>query len=200
MSQEPVNPNDVFIVADLETTGLNPETASIIQIAAVAVNRNWMEISRFDSLVKPFPKDLEKMNEYVENMHTQNGLLERLRTENPPCVEQVGNKFADWIQSVKNEDGQAYLMGNSIHGVDVPFTKVYMPQIYSNYQDEETGKHGPLHYRALDVTGFRLSLGLATGINWIHDKARSHTAMEDCLECIGEFKFLNEMMCHYYSK
>lgn len=59
--------NVLFAVVDFETTGLNPETDRIVQLAAVIVNGDGDIIDSFDTIVKP-----ENPDEYqhgAEHIH-----------------------------------------------------------------------------------------------------------------------------------
>ena len=54
--------NVSFAVVDFETTGLNPETDRIVQLAAVIVNGEGHIVDSFDTIVKP-----ESPAEYQHN-------------------------------------------------------------------------------------------------------------------------------------
>ncbi len=52
-----------FVVFDLETTGLNPETHEIIEFGAIRVNRDSVNHETFQSLVRPTRKVPKKITE-----------------------------------------------------------------------------------------------------------------------------------------
>ena len=52
-----------FVVFDLETTGLNPDTHEIIEIGAIRVNRDSTNHDTFQALVKPTRKVPKKITE-----------------------------------------------------------------------------------------------------------------------------------------
>ena len=68
----------VFI--DLETTGLEPEKGSILEVAVVLTDDNLEECGQpIVSIVKPIHmRGYEVMDDYVYEMHTKSGLLTRL--------------------------------------------------------------------------------------------------------------------------
>jgi len=191
MQFEKANQQDVYIFQDVETTGLDSLEDSMLQIAAIATSATLVELDEFETLIAPFPGALDRMSDYVRNMHTENGLLERIETENPPDVLKVGNIFCNWLENLKKPGGNLYFVGNSIHGVDWPFTVKDTPQIYMNHG-------GPVHYRAIDVTGLRLTLAQWTGLDFAYEKNNTHTAMEDARECLEEYKFLKKCTEDYF--
>jgi len=195
------NPDDRYIWIDLETTGLNPELDCIIQVAAIATDGNLQELGTFETLVAPHPGSLGQMSDFVRNMHTKNGLLEALRTTDPPTVGSVGNAFCAWLRSFQIDNENLYIAGNSVHSVDLPFSKTYMPQIYMDYKELVDGEilGGPLHYRVLDVTSIRLALRLWTGYDFHFRKDGSHLAMNDVRQCISEFKFFRKCAQRYFT-
>ncbi len=80
-----------LLVGDLETSGLDPKTDCILEMALAVVDARTLEIEDVEKwLVLPpnvdgprsfdaWVKDLERGNSYVFDMHTKNGLLEELR-------------------------------------------------------------------------------------------------------------------------
>lgn len=194
MAVELVNSDDRYIWMDLESTGLDPQTDCILQIAAIATNGMLQEIDTFESIVAPIPSSLENMNDYVRNMHTENGLLESILAGNPPSVQSVGDRLYGWLCNIQSNNGNTYLVGNSLHSVDWAFTKHFIPKLYMNHEPP-----GPLHYRIIDITGLRLALQMWTGYNFNLDKKKTHLAMDDIKECIEEFKYLRSCTSDYFS-
>jgi DNA polymerase-3 subunit epsilon len=60
-----------FAVVDFETTGVNPETDRIVQLAAVVVNGEGEIVDSFDTVVKP-----ESPTEYVHGAEHIHGISE----------------------------------------------------------------------------------------------------------------------------
>lgn len=64
---------------DIETTGLEPKTGSILELALILTDDSLVELARFESLVAPsFGRGLEVMDSYVVKMHETSGLLKTL--------------------------------------------------------------------------------------------------------------------------
>src|SRR5271168_1706928 len=65
---------------DLETTGLEQKTGSILEVALVMTDDSLVEIGEpFVSIVAPLPgRGIEVMDDYVVEMHSKNGLLDQL--------------------------------------------------------------------------------------------------------------------------
>lgn len=156
-----------FLLLDLETTGLDPGSCRVIEVAArlLAPGR---ELARYHSLVG---SDL--MEEYWEDgardMHVTSGLAEESRICEK-TIEQVDDELADFIGT-----SQVYLMGNSVH-FDRSFIRCWMPVTMMR-----------IHYRQLDVTSIRLWWQLMTGhdpLDW--EKSRGHRAQDDLEATLDE--------------
>jgi oligoribonuclease len=71
----------MIVWLDLETTGLDPRTGSILEIAIVITDDELNEVGTpYVSLVKSLdePRGLSSMDAFVKNMHTKSGLLDDL--------------------------------------------------------------------------------------------------------------------------
>ena len=67
-----------LIWVDLEMTGLNPDQHHILEIAIVITNQDLKIIDdHFDLVIKQPIENLNLMDDYVKELHTKNGLLER---------------------------------------------------------------------------------------------------------------------------
>jgi len=64
--------NVSFAVVDFETTGLNPETDRIVQLAAVIVNGEGDIVDSFDTIVKPeSPAEYQHGAEHIHGISTE---------------------------------------------------------------------------------------------------------------------------------
>jgi len=78
-----------LIAFDLETTGLNPAKAEIIEIGAVKFTIDGQVVERFEQLVKPrttIPPEILETTGISDDMVC-----------NAPPIEAVLNRFVDWI-------------------------------------------------------------------------------------------------------
>ena len=81
-----------FVVFDLETTGLKPDTHEIIEIGAIRVNRDSDNHDTFQALVKPtkkIPKKITEITGITQDMVEKDG--EPLKVLLPQFLEFVGD-------------------------------------------------------------------------------------------------------------
>lgn len=173
-----------FAWIDLESTGLETEGGGVLEIACIITDRFLNELGRFHSLVNPGEDVLKNMNDYVTNMHTENGLLETVRALDTPTTEEADENFAEFLKRFNSgEPKNVILAGNSVAGVDIPFKKVFLP-----LSDAE------MHYRYLDVTSVRIAAGIWFGHDTDFEKSRGHRAFDDILECLEEFRYVGAQL------
>lgn len=79
-----------FIVFDLETTGLKPETHEIIEIGAIRVNRDSEHHVTFQTLIRPRKKIPKKITEIT-------GITQEMADKQGQLIEQALPKFIDFI-------------------------------------------------------------------------------------------------------
>ena len=71
--------DDRLVWMDLEMTGLNPETCSIVQMAVIITDRDLKPIGNPLDLVVWQPESvLESMEPFVRRMHQKSGLIARV--------------------------------------------------------------------------------------------------------------------------
>lgn len=160
---------------DLEMTGLDPEKDVILEIASIVTDKDLNILAQGPSFVINQPNEnLEQMNEFVKNMHTNSGLLELVKTST------INIKEAE-IKSFEFFDlycftGVAPLCGNSIWQ-DRRFLRKYMPDLDNFF-----------NYRIIDVSSIKEVIK-----RWYTDnsavrftKDEGHRALPDILESIAE--------------
>ncbi len=115
------------------------------------------------------------MEPFVRRMHTDNGLLERVR-KSEIGMQQAERKLMELLTRWCPY-GEAVLAGNSIH-TDRRFLKEYFPAI-DRY----------LHYRMIDVTSIK-----ELALRWYGREVtfvktlQQHTALADTRESVEELK------------
>lgn len=135
---------------DTETTGLDPNEDALLEVALIITEDNLDTICSVNTVVSPvggLERFLEKMNPFVIEMHTKNGLLDDVRNSSIRRYE--GElaliKFMEDLcrrRDLKLEHLKLPLCGNTI-GFDRNFLARHMPKFHSLF-----------HYRSIDVTSF----------------------------------------------
>lgn len=134
-----------IVWVDLESTGLDANKGSIIEIAMVATDANLNEIGKpFTSLIRPLPGfGYEVMDKFVREMHTKNGLLETFYDmekllaggystdclrEGLPYISDVQAKAVDWCkQTLKDKMVGDGMSADAVVAVDVEKVLKGMP-------------------------------------------------------------------------
>ena len=119
-----------LIWIDLEMTGLDPETHKIIEIATVVTDPQLNVLAEGPVLAIYQPEaELEKMDDWCTNTHTNSGLVERIRQSTiteAQAVAQTIDFLEQWVPK-----GASPICGNSI-GQDRRF--LYKPSWRSNFR------------------------------------------------------------------
>lgn len=136
---------DLIVWIDTETTGLDPATDDLLEIAVVVTRNDLTEIGAFDIVIAPSPDvdaSIERMSAFVREMHTANGLIEATRgpdAHDPRVADQLVAGAIDRFTA--GHPGPFLLGGNSITH-DRGFLARHAPQTFSR-----------LHYRSIDASG-----------------------------------------------
>ncbi len=158
---------------DMEMTGLDPETCVPIEVAVIVTTAELAELATMEAVIHQPDEALESMNEVVLEMHTANGLLNRVRNSRISLAEAEQRMIAALDGRVVK--GSAILSGNSIH-TDRRFIDRYFPDFASW-----------LHYRMVDVTSLKELVRRWYGEEALPAKPESdHTALSDVRASITE--------------
>jgi oligoribonuclease len=162
-----------FVWLDLEMTGLDPESCVIVEIGIVVTGADLVPIDEWATAVWQPEEALAKMGPFVRDMHTKNGLLDRVRASSL-TVDDVEKKALALV-SRHFPFGAAILAGNSIHH-DRLFLRRYLPA-FERY----------LHYRQLDVSSLKVLCQAWYGEDKQFAKLeKSHTALDDLRASLAE--------------
>jgi oligoribonuclease len=164
---------------DLEMTGLDPATDTIVEIASLVTDDELTIVAEGpDLVVHQPPEALAGMDDYVTQMHTRSGLLGAIATSTV-SLEDAGAQTLAFIKEHAPEARSVPLCGNSI-GTDRRFLAAYLPEI------EEY-----LHYRSIDVSTIK-----ELARRWYPDvykaapqKAGGHRALDDIRESVAELAY-----------
>lgn len=149
---------------DLETTGLEPETDQILEIALILTDTDLVEVGRWQSVVRP-ERPLT-MDPYVAAMHAENGLLVDVNDFKGSLyiVEQNALRFLEGPR-MKSQD--ALLLAGSTIEFDRSFIRAQMPALYK-----------VLHYRSFDVSTLKAAARMWIG-ELPEEGESKHRAMPD---------------------
>ncbi len=176
--------NDNHLIwIDMEMTGLDPETDSILEIATLITDNDLNILAEGPVLaVHQSEAVLASMNEWCIEHHTASGLVARVRESRIDTAEAEALTLEfvkKWVPEKKSP-----LCGNSV-GQDRRFLYKYMPALQSY-----------LHYRTLDVSTVKI---LAQ--RWFpalppFEKKECHLALDDIRESIAELAYYRKHLFH----
>ena len=174
--------NENLVWIDLEMTGLDPETDTIIEIATVVTDKHLNVLAKGPNLAVHHEKAvMDAMDEWCTQHHGNSGLTARVlaSTISMAQAEEETIKFlAQYVPA-----GKSPICGNSV-GQDRRFLYRYMPKLEAFF-----------HYRYLDVSTVK-----ELAKRWKPEaldgfsKSGSHLALDDILESIGELKHYRKTM------
>jgi len=187
------------VAIDLETTGLNPNAHSILEVGIKIYPPNMRGPHLFAGafLVKydtPESVDLERQraNAFVADMHTKNGLWKDLSEaaavgmsnswQRALPIDQLDalcagiiERFAPEIPSERHPDRpeKPWAFGNNVESLDLPFLRAEMPKTAAR-----------LHYRSINVSGLRGIVLAETGRDYydvsnLEGAAAKHRVLSD---------------------
>ena len=168
-----------LIWVDMEMTGLIPEIHHVIELAIIVTDPNLEILAEAPVMTIYQPEaHLSVMDEWNTRIHTQSGLVDRVRKSSLSEKEASAEALmflADWIGP-----NQSPMCGNSICQ-DRRFMAKHLPDLESYF-----------HYRNLDVTSLKILSQL-----WRPDllgvsKLGVHEALQDIRESISELRYYRD--------
>ena len=175
--------SDPLVWIDCEMTGLELSTDALIEVAVVVTDYELKPLAEgIDVLIRPPADALERMGDYVRNMHTSSGLLTEL--EGGLTMEAARKTVLDYVTSLVHEPRTAQLAGNSV-GTDKAFLARDMPELIEH-----------LHYRIVDVSSLKELAKRWYPRTFFHapKKAGGHRALADILESIDELRYYRAVL------
>jgi oligoribonuclease len=167
---------------DLEMTGLDPDTDSIIEIATLVTDQELNVLAEGPELAIRHPLErLEAMDEWNRNTHTKSGLWQRVlasEVDAAQAEERTLEFLAQWLPA-----GKSPICGNSICQ-DRRFLARGMPRLERWF-----------HYRNLDVSTIKeLARRWCPQMLNGFTKAGTHTALSDIRESVAELAYYRKFM------
>jgi len=169
-----------LIWIDLEMTGLDTQTDSIIEIATIVTDSNLETVAEGPVLAIHQPDEvLERMDEWNTRQHTGSGLVERVKNSSVDAAE-AERQTLEFLKPLVDE-GASPMCGNSICQ-DRRFMSREMPALEAWF-----------HYRNLDVSTLKILAGMwspevLAGVT----KSSEHLALADIRDSIAELRHYRE--------
>ncbi len=175
---------DELVWIDCEMTGLDLDGGdALIEVAALVTDGQLNVLGEgVDVLIKPSDEALERMGDFVRDMHTKSGLLEELA--DGMSMEDAESRVLEYVREHVPDERKAPLAGNTI-GTDRAFLAKYMPTL-----------EGHVHYRNVDVSSVK-----ELARRWFPrvyfnspEKGGNHRALADIQESIEELRYYREVL------
>jgi oligoribonuclease len=171
-----------LIWLDLEMTGLDPDTDTILEIATIVTDSDLEEVAEGPVLAIQHDRAvLAQMDDWNTRHHTASGLVNRVLERGVPMHEAEHRTLA-FLEGL-TEAGASPMCGNSICQ-DRRFLARHMPDLCDWF-----------HYRNLDVSSLkelcrRWAPQIAAGVS----KENRHEAISDIRESIDELRYNRRFM------
>lgn len=118
-----------YLFLDLETTGLNPATDSILEVGWCFTDSRFHSLSDVDgAVVTTGPHTLNEMSPFIQDMHVESGLMRDLLKPETLLLEDIEQMILDDYQKYNPLDERTLLAGFSVH-FDQSFVNVHMPRL-----------------------------------------------------------------------
>jgi oligoribonuclease len=169
-------PNLIWI--DCEMTGLSLKNDLLVEIAVLVTDSELNLIGEgVDVVIHATESQLEGMNDFVREMHTNSGLITKI--PKGITLEAAEAKIIAYLESASTIAGKSPLAGNSV-GVDRAFIDRDMP-LLSAY----------LHYRTIDVSSIKELARRWNPKAYFNAPAKTgnHRALGDIQDSIAELAY-----------
>ena len=168
-----------IVWVDLEMTGLDPARHVIVEVAALVTDAELNIIDEgVDLVVHATDAELAEMDDFVTQMHSDNGLLDDIKASTVSLAE-AEDAVLGLVEKHCDPAHPAPLAGNSI-ATDRTFIRAQMPRL-----------DAALHYRMIDVSTVK-----ELSRRWFPkayfnqpQKGMAHRALADIVESIRELDY-----------
>ena len=168
-----------IVWVDLEMTGLDPARHVIVEVAALVTDAELNIIDEgVDLVVHATDAELAEMDDFVTQMHSENGLLDEIKAS-PVSLAEAEDAVLALVEKHCDPAHPAPLAGNSI-ATDRTFIRAQMPRL-----------DAALHYRMIDVSTVK-----ELSRRWFPkayynqpQKGMAHRALADIVESIRELDY-----------
>jgi len=172
-----------LVWVDMEMTGLDPKSDAILEIAAVVTGSDLVPLMEIERVISAPEEFLEQMSNRVRRMHTENGLLEAVRTRGIP-LRQAEREVVSAVASVCPA-GEGLLAGNSVYH-DWRFMQRHMPILDQH-----------LHFRHVDIGTISALLNAwLPELEYPPRAEVNHRAMSDVQASLDELRYYCKNALH----
>lgn len=173
----------MMIWIDTETTGID-SNGWLLEVACIITDDKLNEVARLSFVIEPDDPvaAFDYANEFVRNMHTENGLWEAIR--NGEGVSQFDAQEQLLALVLEHSYGEKHPMCGNTIGFDRRWLKQHMPALEAAF-----------HYRNIDVSTVKeLYRRFATVGDTEFEKTGGHRALSDIEQSIAELKYYLNLM------
>lgn len=166
-----------FIKLDFESTGVDPRADEIIEVAVVATDVEYNELTSFQTVLRATSSGLARLqrNEIALNMHMKSGLFDEVygsTTAVHPTLFEVETRILALIEKLSSPEQSVSLGGGGVSHYDRIVIQEQMPALSEK-----------LTYWSDDVSAARRSYERAVGRDIIPPTGvKAHRAMDDIRE------------------
>ena len=168
-----------IVWVDLEMTGLDPSRHVIVEVAALVTDAELNIIDEgVDLVVHATDAELAEMDDFVTQMHSDNGLLDDIKASTVSLAE-AEDAVLGLVEKHCDPSHPAPLAGNSI-ATDRTFIRAQMPRL-----------DAALHYRMIDVSTVKELARRWFPKAYFNQPAKgmAHRALADIVESIRELDY-----------
>ena len=167
-----------FLWIDLEMTGLDPARDLILEVAAIATDKNFQELTTYESATNYSKRQVQaRMSKnadfWHDNPETAQALLDQLVAGR--SIKQIEQDLIHMAKEYFDPKYKIILAGNSVH-MDQKFIARYLPRL-----------NDLLHYRLLDVSAWKVVF--EHNLHRKFSKPENHRALDDIRGSIEELKY-----------
>lgn len=173
---------------DIETTGLRPTKDCILEVACVVTDNELTVIDAVSHVLVPTNFGYSEMIPFVHEMHTKNGLIELIESnqaDEPWAVEASLRLFMEQFFGDGEDAIKPPMCGSSVH-----FDRAFIDHHLMGFGEM-------FHYRNIDVSTVK-----ELAERWAHpvwerrpgqaDEDKKHRALDDTLASIAELRYYLE--------
>ncbi len=133
-SSAPPPPAGTMLWIDFETTDLDADRTSILEVAAIVTDDRLREVGRFVTLVRPPADLLQQLNDrpVVLKMHVASGLLHDLMQapmESLPTIAELDHLLAAFLQAHAAPDATVCVAGSGVGPFDRRVIGAQLPEL-----------------------------------------------------------------------